>query len=64
MNVLGEPSDGEKKCPRDEFVQPGDKDIQVQLVISLALGISAFLAFCVCASSPRFSMALAAHLLL
>lgn len=31
----------------DEFVQPGEKDTYVQLVISLALGLSAFIAFCV-----------------
>lgn len=31
----------------DDIVQPGDKDTQVQLVISLSLGITAFLAFCV-----------------
>ncbi len=35
------------ECPGDSFVEPGSKDIQVQFVISLALGISAFLAFCV-----------------
>lgn len=31
----------------NEFVQPGEKDTYVQLVISLALGSTAFLAFCV-----------------
>lgn len=31
----------------DEFVQPGEKDTYVQLVISLALGSTAFIAFCV-----------------
>lgn len=31
----------------DEFVQPGEKDTYVQLFISLALGLSAFTAFCV-----------------
>lgn len=34
----------------DEFVQPGEKDTYVQLVISLALGSTAFIAFCV---SPK-----------
>lgn len=36
-----------------EFVQPGDKDTYVQLVISLALGSTAFLAFCVSPSKSR-----------
>jgi hypothetical protein len=31
----------------DEFVQPGEKDTYVQLVISLSLGLTAFIAFCV-----------------
>ena len=34
-------------CSGDEFVQPGEKDTYVQLVISLALGLTAFIAFCV-----------------
>lgn len=34
-------------CPGESYVEPGSKDIQVQLVISLGLGITAFLAFCV-----------------
>lgn len=40
---------GKKGCDGsgDEFVQPGEKDTQVQLVISLVLGLTAFLAFCV-----------------
>lgn len=40
---------GQKGCVGngDEFVQPGEKDTQVQLVISLVLGLTAFLAFCV-----------------
>ncbi|KAK3935824.1 DUF221-domain-containing protein [Diplogelasinospora grovesii] len=37
---------GKKNCSGDEYVGPGTKDTQVQLVISLALGVSAFLAFC------------------
>ena len=44
MDVLSK----SKECEGgDKFVKPGTKDTQVQLVISLALGISAFLAFCV-----------------
>lgn len=46
MNALFvEPDDNE--CPGDEYVKPGKTDIKVQLVISLGLGISAFLCFCV-----------------
>lgn len=37
----------------DEFVQPGEKDTYVQLIISLALGLSAFIAFCVSAVEPN-----------
>lgn len=39
--------DKKPKCDGDEYVKPGPKDLQVQLVISLSLGVSAFLAFCV-----------------
>ncbi|KAK3382702.1 hypothetical protein B0T24DRAFT_20870 [Lasiosphaeria ovina] len=35
-----------EKCGDDDWVGPSTKDTQVQLVISLALGLSAFLAFC------------------
>lgn len=35
------------ECRGDKAVGPGARDTQVQLVISLALGLSAFLAFCV-----------------
>lgn len=43
-----------KECEGgDQYVKPGSKDTQVQLAISLALGISAFLVFCVsCAPAP------------
>ncbi|KAK7951370.1 uncharacterized protein PG986_007098 [Apiospora aurea] len=33
-------------CNDNEAVVPGNKDIQVQLIISLSLGVAAFLAFC------------------
>jgi hypothetical protein len=36
-----------KSCKSEDFTQPGSTDTTVQLVISLALGISAFFAFCV-----------------
>ena len=45
MDELRKPKDDE--CPADQFVKPGGRDIQVQLVVSLALGISAFVAFSV-----------------
>lgn len=41
------PGKGKKGCSGNEFVQPGEKDTQVQLVISMALGLTAFMAFCV-----------------
>jgi hypothetical protein len=36
-----------QSCKSEDFTQPGSTDTTVQLVISLALGISAFFAFCV-----------------
>lgn len=36
----------ETKCDGNEAVRPGEKDIYVQLTISLSLGLSAFLVFC------------------
>lgn len=50
--VLDGPGKGKNGCDGsgNEFVQPGEKDTQVQLVISLVLGLTAFVAFCV--SSP------------
>lgn len=43
------PGKGKNGCDGsgNEFVQPGEKDTQVQLVISLTLGLTAFVAFCV-----------------
>jgi hypothetical protein len=43
-------SDDDDKCKGD--VGPGTKDTQVQFVISMALGLSAFLSFCVGARFP------------
>lgn len=37
----------------DRAVTPGSKDLYVQLIISLTLGVSAFLAFCVSLESCR-----------
>jgi hypothetical protein len=42
--------DKEKQCSGSDYVDPGSKDTkdtQVQLVISLALGLFGFFAFCV-----------------
>lgn len=49
------PGKGKKGCEGSgsDFVQPGEKDTQVQLIISLALGLTAFVAFCVCSPSTR-----------
>lgn len=48
MHIFGDADDPDKEeCLPDNIVGPGTKDTQVQLVISLALGLSAFLAFCV-----------------
>ncbi|EON97141.1 putative duf221-domain-containing protein [Phaeoacremonium minimum UCRPA7] len=56
MDVLSK----SKECEGgDKFVKPGTKDTQVQLVISLALGISAFLAFCIL--RPRWKSLYAAR---
>lgn len=44
------PGKGKKGCDGNEFVQPGEKDTQVQLVISLVLGLTAFVSFCVSTS--------------
>ncbi|KUI57807.1 Calcium permeable stress-gated cation channel 1 [Cytospora mali] len=43
----------------NEFVQPGEKDTYVQLVISLSLGLSAFFAFCIL--RPRWKSLYAAR---
>lgn len=40
-------ADPDKKCDGIKAVRPGDKDTYVQLIISLALGLSAFIVFCV-----------------
>lgn len=37
----------EMKCDGHDAIRPGNKDIYVQLVISLILGLSAFVFFCV-----------------
>ena len=48
MNIFIDPDIPDKnKCRGADSVGPNTKDTQVQLVISLALGLSAFFAFCV-----------------
>lgn len=49
--MLGDDDDRDPDDKCDLTARPeGDKSLQVQLVLSLALGVSAFLIFCV---SPR-----------
>ncbi|KAK0624831.1 hypothetical protein B0T17DRAFT_590638 [Bombardia bombarda] len=61
MDVFQDPDKGKNntRCTGDEFVGPGAKDTQLQLVISLVLGISAFLAFCIL--RPRWKSLYAAR---
>lgn len=50
MNMFqdSDPDNPDKdKCLGENYVGPGKLDTQVQLVISLSLGLSAFLSFCV-----------------
>ncbi|EFX00002.1 duf221 domain protein [Grosmannia clavigera kw1407] len=47
------------ECPGDIYVAPGNKDIQVQLVISLALGLFGFFSFCIL--RPRWKSLYAAR---
>ncbi|CAN8099721.1 unnamed protein product [Discula destructiva] len=53
------PGKGKKGCDGNDFVQPGEKDTQVQLVISLALGLTAFFTFCIL--RPRWKSLYAAR---
>ena len=39
--------DDQEKCDPEKYIRPGDKDLVVQLVLSLIIGVSSFLAFCV-----------------
>ncbi|KAK3300675.1 uncharacterized protein B0H64DRAFT_352313 [Chaetomium fimeti] len=47
------------QCRGENAIRPGKKDTQVQLVISLALGLSAFIAFCIL--RPRWKSLYAAR---
>lgn len=46
MDIFEDPSDNNKCGNGTEYTRPGATDTKVQLSISLALGISAFLTFC------------------
>jgi hypothetical protein len=39
--------DDQEKCDPEKYIRPGDKDLVVQLVLSLIIGVSSFVAFCV-----------------
>jgi hypothetical protein len=46
----------EKRCSGEDYVEPGSKntsDTEVQLVISLSLGLFAFISFCVRLLDPE-----------
>ena len=48
MNWILEAGDSDHPvCKGDEYVGPGNKDTWYQFIISVSLGISAFLSFCV-----------------
>ncbi|EPE06869.1 hypothetical protein F503_03296 [Ophiostoma piceae UAMH 11346] len=51
--VRNDTAPGDDDCPGDGYVAPGNKDIEVQLVISLGLGVFAFFAFCL--MRPRWT---------
>jgi hypothetical protein len=50
--------DNKPWCKGETALAPGNKDIYVQLVLSFALGISAFIGFCVspCSGSAVLSL--------
>jgi hypothetical protein len=45
-------------CDGEDYIRPASKtvrDLEVQLVLSLILGIGAFIAFCVSLEAPPFA---------
>lgn len=48
---MDKPAD-DTKCKGEDFVGPGSTDVYVQLAISLTMGLSAFLSFCVRTPPP------------
>ncbi|KAH6854070.1 hypothetical protein B0I37DRAFT_360997 [Chaetomium sp. MPI-CAGE-AT-0009] len=60
MNMFEDPDNPDPdQCRGENAIRPGKKDTQVQLVISLALGLSAFIAFCIL--RPRWKSLYAAR---
>ncbi|KAK1757856.1 calcium permeable stress-gated cation channel 1 [Echria macrotheca] len=57
MNLFGDGD--EDKCKGDQYVKPGATDTTLQLAISLTLGLSAFLTFCII--RPRWKSLYAAR---
>lgn len=54
--IMGDKSD-EKNCSGNAAVRPElGKNIEVQFVLSLAIGVSAFLLFCVCLPLTRLTI--------
>lgn len=47
MGLFEDPDNPDDGCSGDKYVGPSQKDTQVQLVISVALGLTAFMSFCV-----------------
>lgn len=49
-----------EKCDGKDYIPPASKtvrDLEVQLVLSLILGVGAFIAFCVSLLQPLFAFA-------
>ncbi|KAK3329903.1 hypothetical protein B0H66DRAFT_542322 [Apodospora peruviana] len=59
MDMFEKPPPKDKGCDGDQYAGTATKAIQVQLVISLALGLSAFVAFCIL--RPRWKSLYAAR---
>jgi hypothetical protein len=57
MNLIMGDKSGEGNCSGDAAVRPElQKNMEVQFVLSLAIGVSAFLLFCVCLPLTRLTM--------
>lgn len=57
MNLIMGDESGEGKCSGDAAVKPDlGKNMVVQFVLSLTIGVSAFLLFCVCLPLTRLTM--------
>lgn len=51
--ILEVGDDDHGKCNGNDYVGPGNKDTWYQFIISVSLGISAFLSFCVSGYIPE-----------